>query len=276
MKKFSKSDLEKLIDEGELYNAQMKMKATLFRLKRKKAFPVEGQTILEYLKAFNAKHTPEMDTIILELIDTFFQHIPSPLSNVLAKSQNPLFSDLLNKVNYSKEKLRLFMKINKDYFNSEREEYCSTLAMEAVSSGDYNTFQQVLMLSKFDREKLVTVFDFYLEKLTRHEKNLALLRYVFYLMINKKMKSAYNTFEAFKEVEGFGGSDEMRILEFLLFAIRSQSDKCFLKIEEKYAVVLDRDSTVRKMFDKVGSLYCGIQQKGGFDILGMMQGLLGN
>jgi hypothetical protein len=275
MQKFDEGALENLIREKEIYNAQMKIKSTLFRLKRKKAFPQEGKTILSFLSVLNRLHTSEMDNMILTLIETFFKDIPSPLSVVLAKQQDKLFSELLNKIRYSKEKVRLFMKINKEYFDSTKEEYYSILAMEAVEFGDYNIFQQTLMLSAFDEENVQMVFEIYLDKLAPHEKNLALLRYVLYLIINKKMKTAYKTYEAFQGIQGFGNSDEQKILEFLFVAIRMKSDKCFLKMEEKYKMVIERDETVRKMMEKIGSASCGVQGKGGFDILGMMQNLLG-
>jgi hypothetical protein len=273
MPKFEKADLEKLIDEKEVYNAQMKIKSTLFRLKRKKVFPEEGKTIMSFLQVFNDKYTPEMDNIILELIQTYFDHIPSPLSTILAKNFDKLFIDLLNKVKYSQEKFRVFMKINKDVFNLKKQEYFSILAMESVEFGHYNIFQQTLMLSDFDEENIQMSFEIYLDKLPETEKNLALLRYVLYLMINKKMKTAYKTYEALQGIQGFGGSDEQKILEFLFFAIRMKNEKCFLQVESKYQIVIKRDSTIEKMITKVGEMYCGVANRGGFDIMGMMQGL---
>ena len=274
MQKFDKAALEKLINEKEIYNAQMKIKSTLFRLKRKKAFPEEAKTIMSFLDVLNNLHTNEMDNMILELIQTYFDHIPAPLSTILAKNYGKLFSELLNKIKYSKEKFRIFMKINKEVFNLKKEAYLSTLSMEAVEFGDYNIFQQTLMLSPVDEENLEMIFEIYLEKLEQNEKNLALLRYVLYLMINKKMKSAYKTYMAFQGIQGFGGSDEQKILEFLFFSIRMKNDKVFLKMEEKYQLVLKRDETINKMVGKVGEMFCGVKSRGGFDIFGMMQGLL--
>ena len=274
MQKFDKVALEKLIDENEVYNAQMKIKSTLFRLKRKKAFPEEGKTIMSFLEVFNDKYTKEMDNIILELIETYFDHIPSPLSTILAKNYDQLFISLLNKLTYTKQKYRIFMKINKEVFNLKKEQYFSILAMESVEFGHYNIFQQTLMLSHFDEENIQMSFEIYLEKLQPSEKNLALLRYVLYLMINRKMKTAFKTYEALQGIQGFGGSDEQTILDFLFFAIRMKNEKCFLQLESKYKLVITRDPTIEKMMTKVGEMYCGVAKKGGFDIMGMMQGLL--
>ena len=274
MQKFDKAALEKLIESNEVYNAQMKIKSVLFRLKRKKAFPEEGKTIMSFLSVFDEKHSAEMDNVILELIQTYFDHIPAPLSKILARNFEGVFASLLNKIKYSKEKFRVFMQINKEVFEMKKQEYFSSLAMEAVEFGDYHIFQQTLMLSQVDEDNLQMSFEIYLEKLPPHERNLALLRYILYLMINKKMKTAYNTYEAFKGIQGFGGSDEQKILEFLFFSVRSKNEKCFLLVESKYKLVLERDPSLQKMVGKVGEIYCGVSKRGGFDILGMMQSFL--
>lgn len=267
------SSIQQLLDEGDLYSAQMKMKATLFRLKRKKEYPNEAKKIFEFLKLLFDKDN--YNSGIIELLQTYIDHIPEMLAKVIAIQNKPFIIQLLNSIPYSKEKYKVFMTFNKNYFDNSLTEIVSVLCEESVNAQDYKVFQQTLMLIKnVDQAQLIQLFQIYALNLKQSEKNLAFMRYILYLMINKKMKRAHDSYLCFCSIDYFEQSEEKKLMKNLFLSAKLENSKIFEALQKRFERTISRDPTIKKMITKVGGLYCGVKDQSEFDIMSMMQGFL--
>ena len=165
------------------------------------------------------------------------------------------------------------MRANKEYFDSKNDSILNVLSLESVEGGDYDIFQQIMLMMTPEEEHFEMCFEQYLEKVSNTERNLVLSRFVLYLMIHDKLERGYLVNEIFKGIQGYAASKEARMLKYLFFACRKNSLEIYQKLREKYVLVLDRDKHVGKMVGKVGETFCGAQPEGGFNMFNMVRNM---
>lgn len=112
MVKFSLELFEQLVKEGDLYNAQMKANSAIFRIHRKKQYPVEAKMIFSILQILNDNYKPEMDSMIMETFGKVFANIPPMIAKALGNNYKEVLLSILNSIRYCKEKVLLIIKIN--------------------------------------------------------------------------------------------------------------------------------------------------------------------